>query len=105
MRDTSSTVGQELELARGYLGIACLRVGTQLVVDVDTEPEVADARMPPMMLLPLMDHALAHGGRGSTASASLRIRATAARSTRTTISTRKRCSQSRAYKATAKGAG
>jgi LytS/YehU family sensor histidine kinase len=74
MRDTSSTVGRELELVRAYLGIERLRAGERLIVDVDLEPGIADARMPPMMLLPLVDHALADG-RESTVSTSLRIRA------------------------------
>jgi LytS/YehU family sensor histidine kinase len=75
MRDTSSTVGQELDLARAYLGIERLRVGDRLVVEVQCEPGIADVRMPPMMLLPLVDHAL---GRDldSMEAASLRIRTT-----------------------------
>ena len=78
MRDTSSTVTRELELARAYLGIERLRSGAGLVVDVEADPEIVDARIPPMMLLPLIDYALAHDGGESTARTLLRIRATSA---------------------------
>ena len=63
MRDTSSTVAQEVDLARAYLDIARLRLDGRLGVDVTAAGHVANARMPPMMLLPLIDDALAaHGG-------------------------------------------
>ena len=78
MRDTSSTVGRELELARAYLGVERLRAGERLVVDVEADQEIVDARMPPMMLLPLIDHALAHDSCGSTSSTLVQIRATSA---------------------------
>ena len=62
MRDTSSTVGQEIELARAYLNIARLRMDGRLDVDVLVADDVASARMPPMMLLPLVERALARCG-------------------------------------------
>jgi len=61
MRDTSSTVGQEVDLARAYLDIVRLRLGDRLRVAIDVPADVRDARMPPMMLLPLTDHAVTHG--------------------------------------------
>ncbi len=77
MRDTSSTVGQELELVRAYLGIVRLRLGKQLAFEIDAaEQRIADARMPPMMLLPLVDHAIArHGASVPQATESMHIRA------------------------------
>jgi LytS/YehU family sensor histidine kinase len=74
MRDTSSTVGQEVELARAYLGIVSLRLGERLAFDVEPPAGAADARMPPMMLLPLVDHAIAHGLADPQSSGSIRIR-------------------------------
>jgi LytS/YehU family sensor histidine kinase len=62
MRDTSSTVAQEVELARAYLDIAQLRMNGRLGVDIAVERGVAGARMPPMMLLPLIEDALAACG-------------------------------------------
>ena len=62
MRDTSSTVGREIELARAYLDIVRLRLGERLSVDIEAPPPGAnDIRMPPMMLLPLIDHAVVRG--------------------------------------------
>jgi LytS/YehU family sensor histidine kinase len=61
MRGTSSTVAQEVELARAYLDIVRMRLSDRLRVSIDIPPDVGDARMPPMMLLPLVDHALVYG--------------------------------------------
>ena len=74
MRDTSSTIGQELELVRAYLVIVRLRLGERLAFEIETPKEIGDARMPPMMLLPLVDHAIAHGLAESQATGSLYIR-------------------------------
>ena len=75
MRDTSSTLGQEIELARAYLAIVKLRLGDRLSYEIDSRPEAGDARMPPMMLLPLIDHAILHGLAEPTATVALRLRA------------------------------
>jgi histidine kinase len=61
MRDTASTVGQEVELARTYLDIVKIRLGDRLAFEIDVPEGVDGARMPPMMLLPLVDHAIVHG--------------------------------------------
>jgi len=74
MRDTSSTVGQEIELVRAYLGIVRLRLGERLAFEIETREQIANARMPPMMLLPLVEHAIMHGLAGSQATGSIRIR-------------------------------
>ncbi len=75
MRDTSSTVGQEIELVRAYLCIVWLRLGERLAFEIETPGELADARMPPMMLLPLVEHAIAHGLATPQATGSIHIRA------------------------------
>ena len=74
MRDTSSTVAQELELARAYLHIIRQRLGERLAVTVQTPPGAEDIRMPPMMLLPLIDHAIARGFHSTSAGGAIRIR-------------------------------
>jgi LytS/YehU family sensor histidine kinase len=61
MRDTSSTVAREVELARAYLDIVRLRLGDRLSVSIDLPPATREVRMPPMMLLPLIDHAVVRG--------------------------------------------
>ena len=75
MRDTSSTVGQEVDLARAYLDIVRLRLGDRLRVAIDVPADVRDARMPPMMLLPLIDHAVVRGLEPATADGSIGIAA------------------------------
>jgi LytS/YehU family sensor histidine kinase len=75
MRDTSSTVGQEVELARAYLDIVRLRLGDRLRVSINVPAEVRNARMPPMMLLPLIDHAVVRGLEPATADGTIGIAA------------------------------
>jgi hypothetical protein len=75
MRDTSSTVAQEIELARAYLDIVGLRLGERLAVRIELPPEAAPMRMPPMMLLPLIDHAVVRGLEPSTAAGMISVRA------------------------------
>jgi LytS/YehU family sensor histidine kinase len=74
MRDTSSTVAQEIELARAYLAIVRIRLGNRLDVAIDVPPNHADARLPPMMLLPLVDHAVVHGLAPANAMATISIK-------------------------------
>jgi LytS/YehU family sensor histidine kinase len=78
LRESSSTLGQEIALARAYLDIMRVRLGERLTFEIDV-PEVAkSARMPPMMLLPLIDHALVHGLQPGDGSGKLAIRTEAA---------------------------
>lgn len=78
MRDTASTVSRELELARAYLDIVRMRLGERLVVTVRTPPGAEDIRMPPMMLLPLIDHAILRGFGPTSAAGAISIRTDAA---------------------------
>lgn len=75
MRDTSSTVAQEFELARAYLDIVRLRLGERLAVTIQTPPGSDEIRMPPMMLLPLIDHAIVRGLARPNAAGAISIRA------------------------------
>jgi hypothetical protein len=72
MRDTTSTVACEVELARAYLDIVKLRLGNRLRFEIHAPEEASGARMPPMMLLPLIDQAIEHG-LGSMEDGALRI--------------------------------
>jgi LytS/YehU family sensor histidine kinase len=74
MRDTSSTIGQEMELAQAYLDIVKVRVGERLSYVIDCAEEMRDRRFPPMLVLPLIDHAIARGLEGSGAAGSIGIR-------------------------------
>jgi LytS/YehU family sensor histidine kinase len=73
LRESSSTLGQEVALARAYLDIMCVRLGDRLAFSIDVAASDANARMPPMMLLPLIDHALTYGLRPGARDGHIRI--------------------------------
>jgi hypothetical protein len=75
MRDTSSTVGQEVDLARAYLDIVGLRRDGRVAVTIDVSPEARRVRMPPMLLLPLLDHPAAGEAPMAAAGASVHLEA------------------------------
>ncbi len=61
MRDSVSTVGQEVELVRAYLNILQMRMGKRLAFEIDVPPELLDAPFPPLMLPSLVENAIKHG--------------------------------------------
>ena len=61
MRESVSTVGQEVELARAYLNILQMRMGRRLAFEIDMPAELADAPFPPLMLPSLVENAIKHG--------------------------------------------
>ncbi|MCP3672043.1 MAG: sensor histidine kinase [Gammaproteobacteria bacterium] len=56
-----STLGNELELARGYLRIEGQRLGERLQVTWDLDELPLEAKMPALMLQPLLENAVYHG--------------------------------------------
>ncbi|MEO8754962.1 MAG: histidine kinase [Casimicrobiaceae bacterium] len=72
LKESTSTVAKECELAYAYLNIRHLRdpAGASFTIEVGADAQ--DAGMPPMVLLPLIDHAL-EDGRQAKAPAMLRI--------------------------------
>ena len=61
MRESTSTVGQELELVRAYLNILQMRMGERLQFSISAPPEVLGKSFPPMMLPSLVENAIKHG--------------------------------------------
>jgi LytS/YehU family sensor histidine kinase len=61
LRDSTSTLEQELKLVDAYLNIIQVRHGGRLAFDIDAPQLAKSARMPPMILLPLLDQALNEG--------------------------------------------
>ncbi|MET0440650.1 MAG: histidine kinase, partial [Casimicrobiaceae bacterium] len=74
MRSTTSTVGREIGLVRNYLEILNVRLGNRLAFAIDASAQFEDVEMPPMMLLPLVDHAIVHGLEKSRSEGTITIR-------------------------------
>lgn len=61
MRESVSTVGQEVELARAYLNILQMRMGKRLAFEIDVPQELMETPFPPLMLPSLVENAIKHG--------------------------------------------
>ena len=61
MRESVSTVGQEIELVRAYLNILQMRMGKRLAFEIDVPPDLMEAPFPPLMLPSLVENAIKHG--------------------------------------------
>jgi len=59
--DARSTLGEELDLARGYLRIEQLRLGDRLSVDWQVDGLPRDLELPSLLLQPLVENAVYHG--------------------------------------------
>jgi len=55
------TLKEDFELVRAYLEIAKLRMGGRLTVDIRLPDSAKDVRIPPLMLLTLVENAVQHG--------------------------------------------
>jgi hypothetical protein len=61
MRETTSTVGQEMELVRAYLNILKIRMGARLEFAINVPDDVAKLSFPPLMIPSLIENAIKHG--------------------------------------------
>jgi signal transduction histidine kinase len=77
MRASDSTVAREMELAQAYLEIQRIRMGQRLSFDVNLPNRLRSARLPPMMLLTLVENAIKHGLSPLPEGGSIRIEARA----------------------------
>ncbi len=68
------TLADEIELARRYLAIEQTRFGERLDVSWELDPAAGNARMPPLLLQPLVENAVRHGVECDPAGGRLRIR-------------------------------
>jgi hypothetical protein len=61
MRESVSTVGQEIELVRAYLNILQMRMGKRLAFEIAVPADLMEAPFPPLMLPSLVENAIKHG--------------------------------------------
>jgi hypothetical protein len=61
MRESISTVGQEIELVRAYLNILNMRMGDRLQFGIDVPADMETLPFPPLMLPSLVENAIKHG--------------------------------------------
>jgi len=70
-----STLGEEIRLARLYLAIEGMRFGKRLQVEWDIDESVVDARVPTLLLQPLLENAVRHGVEPNDEGGRVQIRA------------------------------
>ena len=70
----SVTLGSELELARRYLAIEALRFGDRLQLEWQLDHAADAARLPPLVLQPLLENAVRHGVEPAEAGGLVRVR-------------------------------
>ena len=73
--DVEVPLADELDFARRYLDIEQIRFGDRLVVTEDVDPEALSARVPPLLLQPLVENAIRHGIMPREEGGTLRIEA------------------------------
>ncbi|WP_114973177.1 sensor histidine kinase [Rhodoferax ferrireducens] len=69
----SVTLAEEIALAQRYLAIEAVRFGDRIQVEWALDPNAAVARLPPLLLQPLVENAVRHGVEPSADGAQIRI--------------------------------
>ena len=70
----SVTLGDEIDLAQRYLAIEQVRFGERLSVKWELDAAAAKARVPPLLLQPLVENAVRHGIEPSSSGGAIRVR-------------------------------
>ena len=70
----SVTLAEEVELAKRYIAIEQIRFGSRLQVTWELDPEAGAARVPPLLLQPLVENAVRHGVEPADAGGVIRVR-------------------------------
>lgn len=60
-RCTDVSLGEELELLRAYLSIMTIRMSARLSWQIDADDSLLAARLPPLLVQPLVENAIRHG--------------------------------------------
>jgi LytS/YehU family sensor histidine kinase len=61
LRHQDATLGSELDLARAYLGLMQMRMEDRLRFVIADDPALRGARLPALLLQPLVENAIHHG--------------------------------------------
>ena len=69
----SVTLAEEIELAQRYLAIEQVRFGDRIQLEWVLDPKASGARLPPLLLQPLVENAVVHGVEPSAQGAHIRI--------------------------------
>jgi hypothetical protein len=77
VRQATTTLEQELQLAHAYLDIQQIRIGGRLAFSIEVPEEIARLRFPPLMLLTLVENSIKHGIAPQTGGGTIGIRAVA----------------------------
>ena len=75
LRNESSTVVAEMELARAYLEIAKLRMGSRLSSQIDMGAGVTDMKIPSLLVQTLLENAIQHGVEPKSTPSEIRVSA------------------------------
>ena len=70
----SVSLAEEVELAQRYLAIEQIRFGERLKVVWELDPDAGAARMPPLLLQPLVENAVRHGVEPAAEGGTVRVR-------------------------------
>ncbi len=70
----SVSLGEEVDLAQRYLDIEQIRFGSRLHVSWELDAQAATARVPPLLLQPLVENAVRHGVEPSPEGGVIRVR-------------------------------
>jgi two-component system sensor histidine kinase AlgZ len=76
----SVSLAEEVELARRYLDIEQVRFGERLRIQWEIDPQAAPARVPPLLLQPLIENAVRHGIEPAAGGGTVRLRTRVRRS-------------------------
>ncbi len=61
MRDTTSTLGREIEVVRAYLDLLKIRMGDRLRYVISVPADLNNVALPPTMIATLVENAIKHG--------------------------------------------
>jgi hypothetical protein len=75
LREGSSTLGKEFDLAHSYLNILKLRMGDRLTFSLDLPESLKNQTFPPALIINLVENAIKHGVERARSGGSIRLNA------------------------------